>query len=99
MKKYLARLNKAFENRVRLGIMSVLVVNDWVEYRELKETLDLTDGNLASHVGSLTKKNYVEVRKRFVKNKPNTSYRVTQEGKKAFTDHLDALEQLLKKNQ
>ncbi|MFZ6052931.1 winged helix-turn-helix domain-containing protein [Halocola ammonii] len=98
MKKYLARLNKAFENRVRLGIMSVLVVNDWVEYSELKETLDLTDGNLASHISNLSKKNYVEVRKRFVKNKPNTAYRATQEGRKAFSDHLDALEKLLKSN-
>jgi len=78
--------------------MSVLVVNDWVEYSELKDTLELTDGNLASHVSNLTKKNYVEVRKRFVKNKPNTSYRATQDGRKAFSDHLDALEKLLKNN-
>lgn len=96
MKDIIANINKAFENRVRLGIMSVLLVNDSVEFNTLKELLDVTDGNLASHTTALEKMNYIEIRKQFVGKKPNTSYIVTYEGRKAFAAHLDALEKLLK---
>ena len=94
--KGFSKLNKAFESRVRLGVMSILLVNDWVDYKELKSTLDLTDGNLASHIASLEKLDYIEVRKMFVGKRPNTSYRVTINGRKAFEDHIKGLEQLLK---
>ena len=95
MKKILAKLNQAFDHRVRLGIMSILMVNEWVEFNTLKETLGLTDGRLASHIKALEKEQFIEVRKRFVGRKPNTSYRATEAGQKAFSDHLDALEKLL----
>lgn len=94
--KYFAQLNKAFESRIRLGVMSILTVNDWVEFSTLKEMLNITDGNLASHISALEKLNYLEVKKQFVGKKPNTSYRITSAGKKAFSQHLDALEKLLK---
>ena len=96
MKVQIEDLNKAFESRIRLGIMSVLMVNDWVDFSSLKETLNITDGNLASHIQALEKLQYVEVKKQFIGKKPNTSYAVTKAGRKAFTDHLDALENLLK---
>ncbi|MBL7890434.1 MAG: transcriptional regulator [Bacteroidia bacterium] len=96
MKNYIQFLNKAFENRIRLGIMSILMVNDWVEFSTLKEMLDITDGNLASHISALEKLEYLEVQKQFIGKKPNTTYRVTRIGKKAFNEHLDALEKLLK---
>ncbi len=96
MKNYIQDLNKAFENRIRLGIMSVLMVNDWVEFSTLKEMLDITDGNLASHISALEKIEYVEVKKQFIGKKPNTTYAVTKLGKKAFNEHLDVLEKLLK---
>ncbi|HMQ46429.1 MAG TPA: transcriptional regulator [Saprospiraceae bacterium] len=96
MKHISTRLNQAFDHRVRLGIMSILMVNDWVEFTALKEMLEVTDGRLASHIKALEKENYVEVRKRFVSRKPNTSYQATELGKKAFQEHLDAIEQLLK---
>lgn len=96
MKNYIQHLNKAFENRIRLGIMSILMVNDWVEFSSLKEMLDITDGNLASHISALEKVEYLEVKKQFVGKKPNTTYSVTKLGKKAFNEHLDALEQLIK---
>ena len=96
MKNYIQHLNKAFENRIRLGIMSILMVNDWVEFSTMKEMLDITDGNLASHISALEKIDYVDVKKQFVGKKPNTTYAVTRTGKKAFNEHLDALEQLLK---
>ncbi len=89
-------LNKIFESRVRLGIMSVLMVNDWVDFKELKELLKVTDGNLASHITGLEKQQYIEVMKAFVGKKPKTSFRATELGKQAFKKHLSALENLLK---
>ena len=98
MKDLLINLNKHFENRIRLGIMSVLMVNDWVDFNSMKETLSITDGNLASHMKALEGELYVEVKKQFLDRKPNTTYRATIEGRKAFEDHLEALERLIKTN-
>ena len=93
----ISNLNKEFESRVRLAIMSVLMVNDWVDFSEMKSLLEITDGNMASHSNALEKANYIEVKKEFVGKKPKTSYRVTQNGRIAFTEHLDALEKLIKR--
>jgi DNA-binding MarR family transcriptional regulator len=93
----ISQLNKAFDSRIRLGIMSILAVNDKVEFSVLKEMLDLTDGNLASHISALEKLTYVEVTKQFIGKKPNTSYMITKAGKNAFTQHLNALEDLIKR--
>lgn len=95
MKHILENLDKAFESRVRLGIMALLSVNDSVEFNELKEQLDLTDGNLASHVSALEKLNYLQVFKEFVGKKPRTTYQITEKGKKAFSLHVEALGKLL----
>ncbi|MDB4173622.1 transcriptional regulator [Bacteroidia bacterium] len=89
-------LNKAFENRLRLGIMSLLMVNDEVDFNTAKELLQVTDGNLASHTNSLEKLAYITVIKEFVGKKPKTSYKATAAGRKAFAAHIDALENLLK---
>lgn len=91
------KLNKLFESRVRLGIMAVLAVNEWVDHAQLKELLGVTDGNLASHLSALEDAKYVQVRKRFVGKRPNTSYMSTAAGSKAFRAHLDAIEGLLPK--
>lgn len=76
--------------------MSILMVNDWVDFNTLKEMLDVTDGNLASHITALEKTKYIDVRKSFIGKKPNTSFAISKEGKLAFKEHLDALEQLIK---
>jgi DNA-binding PadR family transcriptional regulator len=91
-------LNKLFESRVRLGIMSVLMVNNWVDFNTLKDLLKVTDGNLASHISALEKNEYIQVRKEFVGKKPKTSFGATKNGKLAFKKHLKALENLLKNN-
>ncbi len=93
----IGELNKAFESRVRLGIMSILLVNESVDFNTLKDLLQVTDGNIASHITALEKLNYIEIRKQFIGKKPNTSYAVSSSGKKAFADHLDALERLIKR--
>jgi DNA-binding MarR family transcriptional regulator len=98
MKEIIGKLNKVFENRIRLGIMSTLMVNDWVDFKTLKELLGITDGNLASHLSALEKHNYIEVSKGFIGRKPNTKYKATGKGKKAFQQHLVYLEQLLNNN-
>lgn len=95
MKVLIDGLSDTFDNRVRLGIMSMLMVNDWVEFTTFKTMLDLTDGRLASHLKVLEGEAYIEVQKQFVGRKPNTSYRATAQGRKAFNDHLNALEQLI----
>ncbi|MGA0232625.1 MAG: winged helix-turn-helix domain-containing protein [Saprospiraceae bacterium] len=99
MKNLLNKLDKAFENRIRLALMSALMVNENLDFTSLKELLGLTDGNLASHLKNLENKGYITFDKIFQDRKPLTNYRATQKGKKAFTDHLDALEQLLKSQQ
>lgn len=76
--------------------MSVLMVEESVDFNTLKETLDLTDGNLASHLSALEKIEYIQVTKTFIGKKPNTSYSATKAGKKAFKEHLDALEAIIK---
>lgn len=96
MKEFIGRLNKAFESRVRLGIMSTLMVNDQVDFNTLKDILDVSDGNLASHISALEKAGYVKIEKRFMGKKPNTVYRVSSAGRKAFVAHVDALEGLLR---
>ena len=90
------KLNKDYESRVRLGIMSVLMVNDWVDFTEMKTLLNITDGNLASHSSALEKSEYIEIKKEFVGKKPKTSYQVTPLGRAAFKEHLSYLEKLMK---
>ncbi len=88
--------HKAFENRVRLGIMSALAVNDVLDFTSLKEYLDATDGNLATHLKKLENEGFIGVKKSFIDNKPNTKYSMTLAGKKAFEEHLKAIEALIK---
>lgn len=96
MKDFIDNFDKMFESRVRLAIMSLLMVNNKIEFKELKETLNLSDGNLASHITALEKENYIEVKKQFVGKKPQTTYHATRSGKKAFADYLAVMEKFLK---
>lgn len=97
MKSIITNINKLFESRVRLGVMSVLLMNEKVDFNSLKDMLNITDGNLASHIAVLEKNKYIMVNKKFIGKKTNTSYSATEAGKKAFTEHLDALEKLIKR--
>jgi DNA-binding HxlR family transcriptional regulator len=72
------------------------MVNDAVDFNTLKDLLEISDGNLASHIKSLEKNEFVLVHKQFVGKKPKTTYSITKLGKQAFTSHLQALEKLLK---
>ena len=91
----ITNLNKVFESRVRLGIMSILSVNDAADFNTMKELLDVTDGNLASHLKALESIEYVQSSKQFLGRKPNTQYSITPLGKKNFQEHIDALAKLI----
>ncbi len=99
MKLNLEKFDKAFENRIRLQIMSVLVANEQYDFNSLKDLLQATDGNLASHLKALEKEGYILVNKTFIGRKPNTQYAATPIGKNAFSKHLEALEFLIKQQQ
>ena len=96
MKACLDHINKAFESRVRLGIMSALMVNDTLDFSSLKQLLGLTDGNLASHARALEEAGYIACAKQFVGRRPNTTYSATPAGREAFRRHLDALEEFIR---
>lgn len=96
MANIIANLNKAFDSRIRLGIMSILMVNESADFSLIKELLELTDGNLASHIKALEGLNYLESIKQFIGRKPNTKYSLTALGRQAFQEHLDALESLIR---
>jgi DNA-binding MarR family transcriptional regulator len=96
MKNPIENLNKAFDSRVRLGIMSAVMVNDEVNFNQLKELIQVTDGNLASHVKALEENGYIKVNKGFIGRKTNTTYAATKAGEKAFKLHLEALEQMIR---
>jgi DNA-binding MarR family transcriptional regulator len=89
-------LNKTFDSRVRLGIMSTLMVNEQINFNDLKELIDVTDGNLASHIKALEESAFIKVNKGFIGKKTNTTYAVTKAGEKAFQQHLGALEKMIK---
>ena len=92
----ISKLNKAFDSRVRLGIMSILSVNESADFNTMKQLMELTDGNLASHLKALEGLGYIQSIKQFIGRKPNTKYVITESGKNSFKKHLDALEKLLK---
>ncbi len=91
----IAQLNKLFDSRIRIGIMSALMVNETVNFNELKSLLDVTDGNLATHLKTLEENNYIKVQKGFIGKKTNTTYTITKVGETAFKNHLKALEKII----
>ena len=96
MSNPIENLNKIFDSRVRLGIMSTLMVNDEINFNDLKQLIDVTDGNLASHIKSLEENGYIKVNKGFIGRKTNTTYAVTKAGEKEFRQHLAALVKMIK---
>jgi len=92
----IGNLNKVFESRIRLGIMSSLMVNAELSFNDLKQTLEVSDGNLATHLVNLEENGYIKVHKGFIGRKTNTTYSITKAGEKAFKEHVEALENMIK---
>ena len=97
MKDPLQQLNKVFDSRIRIGIMSALMVNESLNFNDLKSLMDVTDGNLATHLKTLEEQEYIKVQKGFIGRKTNTIYSITKNGSKAFRTHIEALEEIIKK--
>jgi DNA-binding MarR family transcriptional regulator len=96
MKNPISGLNKVFDNRIRLGVMSLLIVNEEISFNDLKGMLEVTDGNLATHLVNLEDNGYIKVYKGFIGRKTNTTYSITKTGERAFKDHVKALEGMIK---
>lgn len=96
MRKEIEQLNKIFDSRIRIGIMSALMVNEDINFNDLKALIDATDGNLATHLKTLEENKFIKVSKGFIGRKTNTVYAITKAGEKAFRSHLDALEKIIK---
>jgi DNA-binding MarR family transcriptional regulator len=96
MKNPFENLDKTLEHRLRLQIVSILVANESYDFNALKELLEATDGNLATHLKALEREKYIYFTKSFVDRKPNTRYKITERGRGAFKKHLDALEELIR---
>lgn len=90
-----SEVNKLIHAPIRLGIMTILNSASKVNFIYLREKLDVTDGNLSSHMEKLEKAGYVKVKKSFIDKKPNTIYSITEKGKKAFRGYLQHLEKII----
>jgi DNA-binding MarR family transcriptional regulator len=97
MEEHIAvKLNKTIHQKARLGIMSILVASEGAEFNYLKERLNLTDGNLSSHLSLLEKERYIKIKKKFVKKKPKTFIQITERGRQAFEEYLENLEKIIR---
>lgn len=96
MSNPIEQLNKVFDSRIRIGIMSALMVNESMNFNDLKALIDVTDGNLATHLKTLEENSFLKVEKGFIGRKTNTTYTITPAGEKAFRKHIDALEKIIK---
>jgi DNA-binding transcriptional ArsR family regulator len=92
-----SRLNAVIHERARLGIMSVLAARSPLTFTELKALLDLTDGNLSVHLRILEKTGFIEIEKKFVDRKPQTTVKISRKGKIAFEHYVSVLEEIVKK--
>jgi predicted ArsR family transcriptional regulator len=90
-------LDRVFHERGRLAICSALVANaDGLSFTQLQEACDLTDGNLNRHLHALAELGIVETRRITGKGRPQTTVRITREGRDRFLDYIDALEEVVR---
>jgi DNA-binding MarR family transcriptional regulator len=93
-----SQINKVIHEKGRMAIMSALAANPEMSFKELKGALGMTDGNVSVHIRTLQQAGYVIVSKTFVNNRPHTSYRMTEQGLKAFSEYIDLLEEIVRLN-
>jgi predicted transcriptional regulator len=96
MKEHLTiNLDKVIHQKARLGIMSILTVKGETEFNYLKERLELSCGNLSTHLSHLEREKYIKIKKKFMKKKPKTLCLLTEKGLKAFLEYIRDLEQII----
>ena len=89
-------LDRLIHERIRLGILSALAVNDPISFNDLKKLLKTTDGNLSVHARKLEEAGYIACKKSFSGRVPKTEYRLTEAGHRAFAQYLDEMETLIR---
>jgi len=92
------QLDRVIHEKGRLAIMSMLAASPELSFTEMRDALSMTDGNLTTHIRTLQEAGYVSVAKTFQNNRPHTSCSLTAAGKKAFTNYINLLEQIIQQN-
>jgi DNA-binding MarR family transcriptional regulator len=83
-------------SKIRLSAIAELLSADWIAFSELQRSLDASNGNLGAHLGKLVDAGYIDEEKSFVNRRPQTRYRLTDRGRRAFIEHVEQLQALLK---
>ena len=92
------QLDRVIHEKGRLAIMSMLAASTELSFTELREALDMTDGNLTTHIRTLQEAGYLSVTKSFQNKRPLTTCSLTAAGKKAFQNYINLLEQIIQQN-
>lgn len=92
------QLNRVIHEKGRLAIMSALAAAPELAFTELRDLLDMTDGNLTTHVRTLQQEGFVSVAKSYQNNRPLTSCALTAAGRKAFAQYIDLLDQIVRQS-
>ena len=92
------QLDRVIHEKGRLAIMSALAASPELSFTELRDTLNMTDGNLTSHVRTLQEEGFIAIAKSYEKNRPLTTCSLTTAGRKAFAEYINLLEQIVRQN-
>ncbi len=95
MKKDTTKLDEVIHQPVRTRIIAYLISTGECDYTSLRDSLELSDGHMSTHMKVLTKKEYVEMHKEFVNNKPKTTYKLTKKGKACFKEYVEVLQNII----
>ena len=88
-------LDQVIHQPIRTKIMALLLNSGECDYSTIKNTLNISDGHMSTHMKVLLSEEYVEMEKTFVDNKPKTTYKVTKQGKKKFSEYVDTLKKIV----
>ncbi|MCU0316446.1 MAG: transcriptional regulator [Fimbriimonadaceae bacterium] len=86
-----AKIDETLHQKARLGIMASLVSGQERDFKDLKSALELTDGNLSTHLSHLEKAGYIGIKKAFIGKRPHTTVTITEQGLSAFQEYVNAL--------
>jgi DNA-binding MarR family transcriptional regulator len=92
------KLDPVIHEKARLRIMAALAPADSLTFKELRDLLEMTDGNLSVHMRTLEENRYVRVKKDFVDRRPRTTYALSAEGRRAFATYIEALEEIIRQS-
>ncbi|MDQ6632643.1 MAG: transcriptional regulator [Verrucomicrobiota bacterium] len=94
--EFFLQIDRVIHEKGRMGIMSLLAASPELSFTEMRETLEMTDGNLTSHLRTLQEAGYLSIAKSYQNNRPLTTYSLTAVGRKAFVAYIDLLDQIVR---